>query len=311
MKKTLVRYFLFIFLLLLGSSGRIFAQQGFGTKEPSKASVVDMQSENRGLLIPRVALTNLTTFLPNTGENPADATSTSKTNALLVYNTATAGVAPYIVTPGYYYWTSANQRWNRLVVSQDLSTTTTTANNGLTKTDNNIQLGGQLEDDTVIDLNDNTLAIEGLPAGSSTDKTVVADPTTGVLKQVKQAPKFFYMPSVIFDTSVQGTYTRNLYVEYKKQFEGEAVYITGENGNNPIGGAPIQYTGGLVRSPDAVTANITPPVFESNELHYIVTYYDETVFEDLSLTNDGKLTYTVKAGASEYSYMNIVFVIKD
>src|SRR5690606_26891585 len=136
MKKALVRYFLFIFLLLLGSSERIFAQQGFGTKEPSKASVVDMQSENRGLLIPRVALTNLTTFLPNTGENSADATSASKTNSLLVYNTATAGVAPHIVTPGYYYWTSANQQWNRLVISQDISATT--ANNGLTKTSNNI-----------------------------------------------------------------------------------------------------------------------------------------------------------------------------
>src|SRR5690606_10744688 len=180
MKKYLVEYWLSAFLFVFGS-GQIFAQQGFGTKEPSKASVVDMQSENRGLLIPRVALTNLTTFLPNTGENSADATSASKTNSLLVYNTATAGVVPNNVTPGYYYWTSANQQWNRLVISQDISATTAT--NGLTKTSNNIKLGGSLENPTtIVTDNTNTLAIQGLQTGNTnTDKMMVVTPD-GVIK---------------------------------------------------------------------------------------------------------------------------------
>src|SRR5690606_11227098 len=112
MKNSFVRYC--ILLLHIFGASVVFAQQGFDTNEPSKASVVDMQSENRGLLIPRVALTSLTVFLPNTGENSADATSTSKTNSMLVYNTATSGAAPNNVTPGYYYWTSLNQKWNRL-----------------------------------------------------------------------------------------------------------------------------------------------------------------------------------------------------
>src|SRR5690606_3315893 len=119
MKKALVRYFLFIFLLLLGSSERIFAQQGFGTKEPSKASVVDMQSENRGLLIPRVALTSLTSFLPVTGET---STEIAKTNSLLVYNTADVNED---VFPGFYYWTTdgVTGQWNRLITLDEVPET--------------------------------------------------------------------------------------------------------------------------------------------------------------------------------------------
>lgn len=61
-----------------------------------------------------------------------------------------------------------------------------TANNGLTKTGNNIQLGGSLNQATTITTTaTNTLAVSGLQSGSlATDSIVVADPTTGVLKRV-------------------------------------------------------------------------------------------------------------------------------
>src|SRR5690606_11932835 len=206
----------------------------------------------------------------NTGENSADATSASKTNSLLVYNTATAGVVPNNVTPGYYYWTSANQQWNRLVISQDISATT--ANNGLTKTSNNIKLGGELENPTtIVTDNTNTLAIQGLQTGNTnTDKMMVVTPD-GVIKTVKQAPRIFYMPSVIFDVSQPGTYTRDLYIEYKKQFEGTPVYITGEDNNNPVGASPIQHTGGVIASTGA-PAIVTYAV---DELWYYVSYWDK------------------------------------
>ncbi|HNK85087.1 MAG TPA: hypothetical protein PKL41_07790, partial [Flavobacteriales bacterium] len=51
----------------------------------------------RGLLIPRVALTATNAAAPVT--TPA--------TSLLVYNTATAGVVPNNVTPGFYYWGGA------------------------------------------------------------------------------------------------------------------------------------------------------------------------------------------------------------
>jgi len=62
---------------------------------PNPSAMLDIVSLDKGLLIPRVALTGT-----------ADAASITNGNvtSLLVYNTATAGVAPNDVTPGYYYW---------------------------------------------------------------------------------------------------------------------------------------------------------------------------------------------------------------
>ena len=66
----------------------------------------------RGLLVPRVSLTAINVAAPVV----APAVS------LLVYNTASAGVVPNNVTPGYYYWSgtvwlrlfSGNEAWNTL-----------------------------------------------------------------------------------------------------------------------------------------------------------------------------------------------------
>lgn len=92
------------------------AQQGFGTNQPSKASVIEMKSGTKGLLIPRVALTGLNDFEPIKGEHGTDA---AKVNSLLVYNTATTTG----ITPGYYYWTTngttTNSYWKRLLAGDD------------------------------------------------------------------------------------------------------------------------------------------------------------------------------------------------
>jgi hypothetical protein len=56
--------------------------------------MLDIVSTDKGLLIPRVALTTLNAAGP----------ITTPLTSLLVYNTATAGVSPNNVIPGYYYW---------------------------------------------------------------------------------------------------------------------------------------------------------------------------------------------------------------
>src|SRR6218665_1643538 len=70
------------------------------------SAALDVDMANKGVLIPRVALTTTTAFAPVTG---------TATASLLVYNTATAGTFPTNVTPGYYYWTGA--AWARLINS--------------------------------------------------------------------------------------------------------------------------------------------------------------------------------------------------
>ncbi|MFI0425315.1 MAG: beta strand repeat-containing protein [Flavobacterium sp.] len=68
----------------------------------SPSAVLDIESLNKGVLVPRMALTGATDVT----------TVVSPATSLLVYNTATAGIAPNDVTPGFYYWNGT--AWTRL-----------------------------------------------------------------------------------------------------------------------------------------------------------------------------------------------------
>ncbi|HLP64879.1 hypothetical protein [Flavobacterium sp.] len=103
MKKCFLTAFLFLFCFTLT------AQVGIGTTSPSDSSMLDVVSTNKGLLVPRVAL-SLTT-----SASPIAAPDVS----LLVFNTATAGD----VTPGYYYWSGTG--WVRLQSGNSVDWTTT------------------------------------------------------------------------------------------------------------------------------------------------------------------------------------------
>jgi len=78
-------------------------QLAVGTTLPQGA--LDVTSTTNGILIPRVALISRTA--PGPVVNPQGGPLATGT---MVYNTATAGIAPNNVTPGYYYW---RNRWLR------------------------------------------------------------------------------------------------------------------------------------------------------------------------------------------------------
>ena len=84
-------------ILLLNLFINCFSQVGIGTSSPNAA--LDINSNNHGLLAPRIALTASNLALPVT--NPNDGVLV---NGTLVFNTSTAGVFPNNVIPGYYYW---------------------------------------------------------------------------------------------------------------------------------------------------------------------------------------------------------------
>lgn len=73
---------------------------------PAASAQLDVQSTNRGVLIPRVALTNALNTAP---------IGAGVQNSTLVYNTFTSAPGMYQVTPGFYYWSTAQARWKRLV----------------------------------------------------------------------------------------------------------------------------------------------------------------------------------------------------
>ncbi|GIV28031.1 MAG: hypothetical protein KatS3mg027_1845 [Bacteroidia bacterium] len=74
---------------------------------PHNSAMLDVDASNKGLLIPRVALT---------GTNDVS-TITSPATSLMVYNTATAGSGTTAVTPGYYYW--GGSAWIRVATDGD------------------------------------------------------------------------------------------------------------------------------------------------------------------------------------------------
>lgn len=99
-KSTLYRgVLLMLFFLGLSTSQ---AQVGINTSNPADGALLDINSSNKGFLLPRVSLTNtsdVTTITP------------SASVGLLVYNTVTSGVLPFQVTPGIYYWNGS--QWLR------------------------------------------------------------------------------------------------------------------------------------------------------------------------------------------------------
>jgi len=86
-----------------------------------------------------------------------------------------------VTTPINFLYTDANGKF--LSAPSNVITGLLTADNGLTKTGNNIQLGGALTGATIVTATaTNTLAIAGLQPGATTDNIVLSDPATGVLK---------------------------------------------------------------------------------------------------------------------------------
>ena len=107
LKKIFIKIFFLIPLFVTGVIySNILHAQNVGINAtaslPAASAMLDVAAANKGVLLPRVSLAGITDAV----------TITSPATSLLVYNTATAGISPNNVTPGYYYW--ANSKWNRL-----------------------------------------------------------------------------------------------------------------------------------------------------------------------------------------------------
>lgn len=92
---------------------QVWGQQGIGTEKPSKAAALEIKSSSKGILIPKVSLTDLEVFFPISGGNP----SSDEVNSLLIYNIASNSVEN--IRPGYYYWSTNRARWVRLLTDTD------------------------------------------------------------------------------------------------------------------------------------------------------------------------------------------------
>ncbi|MDQ1095423.1 MULTISPECIES: hypothetical protein [Chryseobacterium] len=140
---------------------------------------------------------------------------------------------------------------------------------------------------------DQNAAVVYVTAAPSTSTSKTSNVTTpgfyyynnGISKWVGLTmPKFFYMPSILFDTTSLGAKTKDLYQLYYDQFTTPQASSTGAAGKIPVLG--------------------------KNDLEYYITYYDTNVFTNVSIDANGLMSYTVSNNATDASFMNIVFVVK-
>jgi hypothetical protein len=78
----------------------------------NSSSILEIESTNKGVLMPRIALTAADNASP----------LSNHVVGMIIYNTATAGTAPNIVTPGFYY--NDGTRWQVLKSSKTASVLT-------------------------------------------------------------------------------------------------------------------------------------------------------------------------------------------
>ncbi len=91
MKTTLLLLSIFFLNHAIAQNGVSISNNG---TPPDASAMLDLQSSDKGLILPRVMLTSTNVTAPV--QSPA--------LSLLVYNTNTAGSGATAVTPGFYYW---------------------------------------------------------------------------------------------------------------------------------------------------------------------------------------------------------------
>jgi hypothetical protein len=136
--------------------------------------------------------------------------------------------------------------------------------------------------------------VRNLPLGAVTDSIVTAD-ANGNLRKLGTAVNWFYLPSFNLDVSTTGAKTVNLYDVYS-QFA--------QSGNTSF----VVSAGTTLTTP-ATATNL--PLYTATQLAYIVTYYDNTVINNVSINANGLMSYNVLSTTiGPNSYLNIVCLIK-
>ena len=123
--------------------------------------------------------------------------------------------------------------------------------------------------------------------GSPTAETTVKEVIDAIAPITSKAARVFYPPSIAIDAATNGTgRTVNLYTEYTDQFASVNTVASA--------GAPAAV-----------------PTYAANELYYYVTYADPGVFDNISISAAGIMTYNIVGQPTDYnSLINVVFVVK-
>lgn len=188
----MLRYFLLI--AGLSFSINLMAQTGIGTTTPNVSAKLDVYSDNKGFLPPRVTLTSATdyTTVPNAAEG------------LLIYNKGSVGLQA-----GYYYWNGAN--WATIA-------TATSAGNGVTSMDM-VKLYGEVHSKASGKIGNSTTGfVFSVPVSGrylfdfTSGATALNGGTNTIFFTVRQG-------TTVLASDMQSSYNNNVHVEYNGKVE--------------------------------------------------------------------------------------------
>lgn len=223
--KNPFRNFGFIILFIFCAS-IAYAQQGIGTDTPNKSAALDIKSEKRGLLIPRVELSSLTNYSPIT-EN--------QTNSLLVYNTEDVDDDLY---QGYYYWN--DNKWNRLINQEDLDDAINNINPDLgpwykqetttptTDNDDDIYQSGNVAVGKMTGYTGSSLDVEGSIRGGTNPQGDVGDNSIAVGDGLEASGN----NSVSFGKENVANKQYSMAIGFKSKATGEGAFAGGARNTN-------------------------------------------------------------------------------
>ncbi|MBK5721449.1 hypothetical protein JGH11_11250 [Dysgonomonas sp. Marseille-P4677] len=114
--------------------------------------------------------------------------------------------------------------------------------------------------------------------------------------ETKDDSRYFFIPSFNMTlTTIGAILTCDLYNEYVRQF-------TEENNSTFVSSNPEITT---------IPSPIDGKLYKRSELDYVITYYDENILEEVSVNENGVMTYKIKSlDTTPNSFVNVVFIVK-
>jgi len=263
MKKTFLLYIL-TFITITFSFAQNVAINADATL-PNSSAMLDVKSANKGLLIPRVALTGT-----------ADATTIpSPATSLMVYNTTAAGTGTTAVVAGYYYWNGT--AWVRLVGS-------TTPTNSTFKTLIPFASGGTITVGTAPFSFSRSIGLVGFGNSVTTTAFVSGGPLS-----LSNGPNLaFVVPSSGIITDISGFFSSNSTHNGSSNITINClVYISdafNSNNFNPVAGGAVTISPNYLSvTPPGTTATgtlsgLNIPVTAGSRIMMVVSAADNPFF---------------------------------
>ncbi|WP_158211273.1 hypothetical protein [Myroides phaeus] len=197
---------------LLGSVYFANAQVGIGTPDPAVSAELEIFSTTKGLLIPRVELTDIKIYKPIEG---------SQVESLLVYNINEVNEVKdatdnnIITLPkGFYYWDGA--KWNRIVSKSELDKAIENLGDNITKIGADVTNLKNLIN-YIVPTNPGNVDSDGKPVAGESHTTIVYDPKTGEMSYVTYdvTSKTYKTEKINLTNMIRGIETNTFFIELK------------------------------------------------------------------------------------------------